>query len=171
MTSLPATSSDTVNNGSRASGKSGKHQPSEPSAPSRHRPLLLELNGETEVSHSVTVIGLSSNARQDIHRQAAERLALMGRAVSVSQSPPHGCCQRSGYAAGVPTRPATSVLGGFATLSAPACPSSCAAATAAVRCSEDNNQCAASRDKAHQLRKSVLYYSCTSGVLTIPQRG
>ena len=32
MTSLPATSSDTVNNGSRASGKSGKHQPSAPSA-------------------------------------------------------------------------------------------------------------------------------------------
>ena len=32
MTSPPATSSDTVNNGSRASGKSGKPQPSAPSA-------------------------------------------------------------------------------------------------------------------------------------------
>ena len=31
MTSPPATSSDTANNGSRASGKSGKHQPSAPS--------------------------------------------------------------------------------------------------------------------------------------------
>ena len=50
------------------------------------------------------------NARQDIHRQAAERLALMGRAVSVrqslsglrsSQSQPHGCCQSSGFDAGV----------------------------------------------------------------------
>ena len=37
--------------------------------------MLLELNGETEVSHSVTAIGLSLDARQDIHRQAAERLA------------------------------------------------------------------------------------------------
>ena len=32
MTSLPATSSDAVNNGSKASGNSGKHQPSAPSA-------------------------------------------------------------------------------------------------------------------------------------------
>ena len=103
----------------------------------------------------------------------------MGRAVSVSQSlsglrssqsQPHGCCQRSGFAAGEPTRPVTSVLGGFATSSAPAFPSSCAAATAAaaaVHGSEDNNRCAASRDKAHHLRKSVLYYSCTIGVLTL----
>ena len=81
------------------------------------------------------------NARQDIHRQAAERLALMGRAVSVSQSlsglrssqsQPHGGYQRSGCAAGVPARPAKSVLGGSATSSAPAFPSSCAAATAAA---------------------------------------
>ena len=57
---------------------------------------------------------LLSSARQDIQRQADERLALMGRAVSVSQSlfglrscqsPPHGCCQRSGFAAGEPARP------------------------------------------------------------------
>jgi hypothetical protein len=121
------------------------------------------------------------SARQDIHRQAAERLALMGRAVSVSQSlsglrssqsQPHGCFQRSGFAAVEPTRPAISVLGGFATSSAPAFPSSCAAATAAaaaVRGSEVVYRCAASRDKAHQLRKSVLYYSCTIGVLTIQE--
>ena len=105
------------------------------SVPYWHRPLLLELNGETEVSHSVTAIGLSLDARQDIHRQAAERLALMGRAVSVSQSlsglrssqsQPHGCCQRSGYAAVKPTRPAKFVLGGFATSSAPAFPSAAA---------------------------------------------
>ena len=50
------------------------------------------------------------NARQDIHRQDAERLALMGRAESVRQSlpgmrswqsQPHGCYQMSGLAAGV----------------------------------------------------------------------
>ena len=50
------------------------------------------------------------NARQDIHRQDAERLALMGGAVSVRQSlpgmrswqiQPHGCYQMSGLAAGV----------------------------------------------------------------------
>ena len=121
------------------------------------------------------------NARQDIHRQAAERLALMGRAVSVSQSlfglrscqsPPHGCCQRSGYAASVPTRPAKSVLGGFATSSAPAFPSSCAAApaaAAAVRGSEVDYHCAAIRDKAHHLRLFALNYSCSIGVLTIPE--
>ena len=49
-------------------------------------------------------------ARQDIHRQAAERLALMGGSVSVRQflpgvrswqSQPHGCCQMSDLAAGV----------------------------------------------------------------------
>lgn len=119
------------------------------------------------------------NARQDIHRQAAERLALMGRAVSVSQSlsglrscqsQPHGCCQRSGYAAGEPTRPATSVLGGFATSSAPAFPSSCAAATAAaaaVRGSEVDYRCAAYRDKEHHLRIFALNYSCSIVVLTI----
>ena len=68
-----------------------------------------------------------TNARKDIHRQAAESLALMGRAVSVSQSLPglrscqslpHGCCLMSGFAAIVPTRPANSVLGGSATSSA-----------------------------------------------------
>ena len=127
----------------------------------------------------MTAIGLSSNARQDIHRQAAERLALMGRAVSVSQSlpglrscqsQPHGCCQRSGYAASVPTRPAKSVLGGFATSSAPAFPSSCAAATAAaaaVRGSEIDYRSAAIRNKAHHLRISVLYYSCTIECIAI----
>ena len=106
MTSPPTTSSDIVNNGSKASGKrkasavcpfhslhigkSGTHFVRDVtfsgcSAPSWHRPLLLELKRETEVSHSVTAIGLSSDARQDVHRRAAERLALMGRAVSVSQ--------------------------------------------------------------------------------------
>ena len=119
------------------------------------------------------------NARQDIHRQAAERLALMGRAVSVSQSlpglrscqsQPHGCCQRSGYAASIPTRPAKSVLGGFATSSAPAFPSSCAAApaaAAAVRGSEVDYRCAATIDKTHRLRIFALYYSYTIGVLSI----
>ena len=81
------------------------------------------------------------NARQDIHQQAAESLALMGRAVSVSQSlsglrssqsQTHGCCQLSGFAAGEPTRQTISVIGGCATSSAPAFPSSCAAATAAA---------------------------------------
>ena len=200
MTSPPATSSDTINNGSKLPekrkasavctlhslhiGKSGTHFVRDVtfsgcSAPSWHRPLLLKLNGETEVSHSVTAIGFSLDARQDIHRQAAERLALMGRAVSVSQSlsglrssqsQPHGCCQRSGYAASVPTRPAKSVLGGFATSSAPAFPSSCAAATAAaaaVRGSEVNYRCAATIDKTHHLRLLSLYYSYTIGVLSI----
>ena len=127
----------------------------------------------------MTAIGLSSDARQDIHRQAAERLALMGRAVSVSQSlpglrscqsQPHGCCQRSGYAAVEPTRPAKFVLGGFATSSAPAFPSSCAAATAAaaaVRGSEVVLRCTTIRDKKHHLRISVLYYSCTIGGIAI----
>lgn len=119
------------------------------------------------------------NARQDIHRQAAERLALMGRAVSVSQSlpglrscqsQPHGCCQRRGYAAVEPARPAKSVLGGSATSSAPAFPSSCAAATAAaaaVRGSEVVYRCAATIDKTHHLRISALYYSCTIGDIAI----
>ena len=65
------------------------------------------------------------------------RLSSTGRAVFVSQSlsglrssqsQPHGCFQRSGFAAGEPARSAISVLGGFATSSAPAFPSSCAAA-------------------------------------------
>jgi hypothetical protein len=128
----------------------------------------------------VTAIGLSSDARQDIHRQAAERLPLMGRAVSVSQSlpglrscqsQPHGCCQRSGFAAGFPTRPAKSVLGGSATSSAPAFPSSCAAATAAAAAGcgpEVVNRYDAIRDKAHHLCISALYYSCTIGVLNLP---
>ena len=78
----------------------------------------------------------------------------------------------SGFAAVVPTRPAISFLGGSATSSAPAFPSSCAAAAAAaaaVRGSEVVYRCAAIRDKAHQLRKFVLYYSCSIGVLTIPK--
>ena len=197
---LSASSSDKINNGSKLPekrkasavctlrslhiGKSGTHFVRDVtfsgcSAPSWHRPLLLKLNGETEVSHSVTAIGFSLDARQDIHRQAAERLALMGRAVSVSQSlfglrscqsPPHGCCQRSGYAASVPTRPAKSVLGGFATSSAPAFPSSCAAApaaAAAVRGSEVDYHCAAIRDKAHHLRLFALNYISTIDVLTL----
>ena len=118
----------------------------------RHHPLMLSM---TEAKLPV------KSARQDIHRQAAERLALMGREVSVSQSLPglrscqslpHGCCQRSGYAAVEPTRPAKSVLGGFATSSAPAFPSSCAAATAAaaaVRGSEVVNRCDATKDKTN----------------------
>ena len=104
---------------------------------------------------------------------------LMGRAVSVSQSlpglrscqsQPHGCCQRSGYAASIPTRPAKSVLGGFATSSAPAFPSSCAAApaaAAAVRGSEVDYHCAAIRDKAHHLRLFALNYISTIDVLTL----
>ena len=103
----------------------------------------------------------------------------MGRAVSVSQSlpglrscqsQPHGCCQSSGFAAGVPTRPAKFVLGGSATSSAPAFPSSCAAATAvaaAVRGLEVDFRSAAIRDKAHHLRLLSLYYSYTIGVLSI----
>ena len=103
----------------------------------------------------------------------------MGRAVSVSQSlsglrssqsQPHGCCQSSGYAAGEPTRPANFVLGGFATSSAPAFPSSCAAATAAaaaVRGLEVDYRCAATIDKTHRLRLHALYYSYTIGVLSI----
>ena len=103
----------------------------------------------------------------------------MGRAVSVSQSLPglrscqslpHRCCLMSGFAAVVPTRPAISVLGGSATSSAPAFPSSCAAATAAaaaVRGSEIDYRSAAIRNKAHHLRISVLYYSCTIGSIAI----
>ena len=109
----------------------------------------------------------------------AARCTLMGRAVSVSpslsglrssQSQTHGCCQRSGYAASVPTRPAKSVLGGFATSSAPAFPSSCAAApaaAAAVRGSEVDYHCAAIRDKAHHLRLFALNYISTIDVLTL----
>ena len=103
----------------------------------------------------------------------------MGRAVSVSQSLPglrscqslpHGCYHRSGYAAAVPARPANFVLGGSATSSAPAFPSSCAAATAAaaaVRGLEVDYHCAAIRDKAHHLRLFALNYSCSIVVLTI----
>ena len=189
MTSPPATSSDTINNGSKLPekrkasavctlrslhiGKSGTHFVRDVtfsgcSVPYWHRPQLLEFNRETEVSHYVTTIGLSLNARQDIHRQAAERLALMGRAVSVSQSlpglrscqsQPHGCCQSSGYAAGVPTRPANFVLGGLATSSAPAFPCSCAAATAAaaaVRGSEDSVDVASIGYKVTHLHVFVL---------------
>ena len=59
----------------------------------RHHPLMLSMT-EAELPET--------NAQQDIHRQAVERLALMGRAVSVSpslsglrssQSQTHGCCQ------------------------------------------------------------------------------
>ena len=99
----------------------------------------------------------------------------MGRAVSVSQSLPglrscqslpHGCCLMSGFAAVVPTRPANSVLGGFATSSAPAFPSSCAAATAAaaaVRGRGDDCSCAITVVKTSHLLIFVLYYNCTIG--------
>ena len=76
----------------------------------------------------------------------------------------------SGFAAVVPTRPAISVLGGSATSSAPAFPSSCAAATAAaaaVRGLEVDYRCAATIDKTHHLRLLALYYSYTIGVLSI----
>ena len=131
----------------------------------RHYPLIISMT-EAELPER--------NARQDVHRQAAERLALMGRAVSVSQSwsglrssqsQTHGCCQRSGFAAVVPTRPARFLLGGFATSSAPAFPCSCAAASvaaAAVRGSEVDYRCDATRDKTHYLRVFALYYSCTT---------
>lgn len=51
-------------------GKSGTHFVRDVtfsgcSAHSWHRPLLLEFNRETEVSHYVTAIGLSLNARKD----------------------------------------------------------------------------------------------------------
>ena len=126
---------------------------------------------------------LRLNARKDSGHcrkiGTVHRLSSSGRAVSVSQSlpglrscqsQPHGCCQSSGYAAGVPTRPAISVLGGCATSSAPAFPSSCAAATAAaaaVRGSEVDYRCAATIDKTHHLRLLSLYYSYTIGVLSI----
>ena len=76
----------------------------------------------------------------------------------------------SGLAAVAPTRPAISVLGGCATSSAPAFPSSCAAATAAaaaVRGSEVVYRCATIRDKTHHLCISVLYYSCNIGGIAI----
>ena len=126
----------------------------------------------------MTAIGLSSNARQDIHRQAAERLALMGRAVSVSQSLPglrscqslpHGCCLMSGFAAVAPTRPANSVLGGYATSSAPAFPSSCAAATAASAALRGRgyvDSCDTSLPWGYHLQEIVLYYSCSIGTIS-----
>ena len=126
---------------------------------------------------------LRLNARKDSGHcrkiGTVHRLSSSGRAVSVSQSlpglrscqsQPHGCCQRSGYAAVEPTRPAKFVLGGFATSYAPAFPSSCAAATAAaaaVRGSEVDYRCAATIDKTHRLRIFALYYSYTIGVLSI----
>ena len=71
-----------------------------------------------------------------------------------------------------PTRPAISVLGGSATSYAPAFPSSCAAASAAaaaVRGSEIVYRCAATIDNTHHLRIFALNYSCSIGVLTIPE--
>ena len=129
------------------------------------------------------MFALRLNARKDSGHcrkiGTVHRLSSSGRAVSVSQSlpglrscqsQPHGCYQRSGYAAVEPTRPAISVLGGCATSSAPAFPSSCAAATAAaaaVRGSEVVLRCTTIRDKKHHLRISVLYYSCTIGYIAI----
>lgn len=72
----------------------------------------------------------------------------------------------SGFAAVVPTRPAISVLGGSATSSAPAFPSSCAAATAAaaaVRGRGDDCSCAITVVKTSHLLIFVLYYNCTIG--------
>ena len=126
---------------------------------------------------------LRINARKDSGHcrkiGTVHRLSSSGGAVSVSQSlpglrscqsQPHGYCQRRGYAAVEPTRPAKFVLGGFATSSAPAFPSSCAAATAAaaaVRGLEVVNRCAATIDKTHHLHLLSLYYSYTIGVLPI----
>ena len=126
---------------------------------------------------------LRINARKDSGHcrkiGTVHRLSSSGGAVSVSQSlpglrscqsQPHGCCQISGFAAVEPTRPAKSVLGGFATSSAPAFPSSCAAATAAaaaVRGSEIDYRCATTIDKTHHLRLLSLYDSYTIGVLSI----
>ena len=65
----------------------------------------------------------------------------------------------SGFAAVVPTRPAISVLGGFATSSAPAFPSSCAAAAAAaaaVRGRGDVYDIATIGVGTHHLQKIVL---------------
>ena len=42
-------------------------------------------------------------------------------------------------------------------------------AAAAVRGSEVDYRCAAIRDKAHHLRIFALNYSCSIGVLTIPE--
>ena len=70
----------------------------------------------------------------------------------------------SGFAAVVPTRPANSVLGGSATSSAPAFPSSCAAAdaaAAAVRGRGDVDGIASIGVETHHLRIFVLYYNCT----------
>lgn len=69
-----------------------------------------------------------------------------------------------------PTRPAISVLGGCATSSAPAFPSSCAAASiaaAAVRGSKVDYRCASIRDKAHHLRIFALNYSRINDVPTL----
>ena len=132
----------------------------------RQHPLMLSMT-EAELPER--------NARQDVQRQAAERLALMGRAVSVRlaslclrycQSQPHGCYQCSGSAADVPALPATSVLGGCATSAAPAFPCSCAAA-AAVRGSEDDYHCAAIGGKARYPLLSVLNCNCSIGVIAI----
>ena len=71
----------------------------------------------------------------------------------------------SGFAAVVPTRPANSVLGGSATSSAPAFPSSCAAAdaaAAAVRGRGDVDGIDSIGVETHHLRIFVLYYNCSN---------
>ena len=76
----------------------------------------------------------------------------------------------SGFAAMVPTRPAISVLGGFATSFAPAFPSSCAAAAAAaaaVRGREGCYYCGTGALKTYHKNKIVLYYNCTIVVIAI----
>ena len=74
------------------------------------------------------------------------------------------------FSAVVPTRPANSVLGGFATSSAPAFPSSCAAATAAaaaVRGRDDVDGIASIGVETHHLHIFVLYYNCSIGAICI----
>ena len=73
----------------------------------------------------------------------------------------------SGFAAVAPTRPANSVLGGYATSSAPAFPSSCAAATAAAAALRGRgyvDSCDTSLPWGYHLQEIVLYYSCSIGL-------
>ena len=65
----------------------------------------------------------------------------------------------SGFAAVVPTRPVISVLGGSATSSEPAFPSSCAAAgaaAAAVRGRDEVDSCTSTLPWVHHMQEIVL---------------
>ena len=76
----------------------------------------------------------------------------------------------SGLAAVAPTRPANSVLGGSATSSAPAFPSSCAtagAAAAAVRGRDYVDSSASTLPRTHHLCIFVLYYNCSIGAIPV----